>query len=67
MMRMLVSETGVRPLTNLVMRSNIEFEWSTQMMDGQCQANLCYSARHSLFHFHVFKLASVIRIPYVFQ
>ena len=36
-------------------------------MDGQCQANLCYSATHSLLHFELFKVATVSRIPYVFQ
>ena len=36
-------------------------------MDGQCQANLCYSATHSLLHFELFKVAIVSRIPYVFQ
>ena len=37
------------------------------MMDGQCQANLCYSATHSLLHFELFKVATVRQIPYVFQ
>jgi len=36
-------------------------------MDGQCQANLCYSATHSLLHFELFRVATVSRIPYVFQ
>ena len=34
-------------------------------MDGQCQANLCYSTTHSLLHFELFKVATVSRIPYV--
>ena len=36
-------------------------------MDGQCQANLCYSATHSLLHFELFKVATVRQTPYVFQ
>jgi len=36
-------------------------------MDGQCQANLCYSTTHSLLHFELFKVATVSQIPYVFQ
>ena len=36
-------------------------------MDSQCQANLCYSATHSLLHFELFKVATVRQIPYVFQ
>ena len=47
-------------------RSKIEFEWSAQLMDGQCQANLCYSATHSLLHFELFKVAIVRQISYVF-
>ena len=36
-------------------------------MDSQCQANLCYSATHSLLHFELFKVATVRQRPYVFQ
>jgi len=36
-------------------------------MDGQCQADLCYSTTHSLLRFELFKVATVSRIPYVFQ
>jgi len=46
--------------------SKIEFEWSAQVMDGQCQADLCYSTTHSLLRFELFKVATVSRIPYVF-